>query len=116
MALHRAQHQRKRGSNSQRDDRQQPVVREHHGSDNHHQCAVENPCESTPGKELSEGLDIGGDSRNERPTTFVVVIGDAQPVDVSDHANPELIERPLAAEAKPLHRRPLRERRDHNGR
>ena len=91
MALHRTQHQRKRGSNAQRNDRQQPVVREHHCGDNHHKRGVKNPCESAPREELGEGLDIGGDSRNQCATTLVVVIGNAQPVDVSDHANPELI-------------------------
>ena len=104
VALHALQHEPERRGDRERDDREQPVVGEHHARHEDHQRAVEQPREGAPGEELRQRLHVAGDARDERALPLLVVIGDAQPVDVLEQAHPQRVERLLGAVAQPLHR------------
>ena len=111
VALDDAQHERQRGGDGERDEGEDPVVGEHHGADHHHQRTVEQPGEAAPLEELGERLDVARDPGDEGAAALLVVVGEADPVDVGDQAGPQLVQRLLAAPAEPDDGGALGERR-----
>ena len=101
VALHDAEHEEQRDRDADRDERQQPVVGEHHGGDDHHQGAVDQPGQTAPPEEVGERLDVARDAGHERAAPLVVVVGEADAVDVVDQARAQVVERLLAARAEP---------------
>ena len=64
------------------------------------------PGQTAPLEELRQRLDVAGDASHQTPTTLVVVVGQAQLVDVADQPHPEVVQRALAAHAEPEGRVP----------
>lgn len=65
-----------------------------------------------PSEEVGEDLDVARDARHQRTTPLLVVVGDADPVDVRDQAGTQVVERSLAANPEPHDRRAATERGD----
>ena len=113
-ALHGVEHEGQRRGHDEGDDGQQPVVGQHHAGDGEHQRAVEQPRQAAPGEELGERLDVAGHPGDERALPLLVVVGDAQPVDVLEQAHAQRVQRLLAARAEPGDGRALADRGDHD--
>ena len=107
MSLHHSQHEEQRDRDADRDHRQQPVVGQHHGGHDQHQGAVDQPRQPTPLEEPGEGLDVARDAGHQRSALFVVVVGQAESVDVPDQACSEVVERLLGAGTESHDRRAL---------
>ena len=105
--LHEAQHERQRGGDRERDECQHPVVGEHDAGDEEHQRSVEQPGEAAPREELRQGLDVARDPGDERAAPLLVVVGEAEPVDVPDQPGAQVEQRLLAAGAEADDRLPL---------
>ena len=116
VALHDAQHERQRGGDGERDEGEHPVVGEHHGADHQHQRAVEQPGQAAPLEELGQRLDVARDAGDERAPALLVVVGEADAVDVGDQAGPQVVQRLLAAPAEPDDGRALGDAGDDAGR
>ncbi|CAB4851780.1 unannotated protein [freshwater metagenome] len=100
MALYALQHQCQRCGGDESNDRQHPVVGQHHGSDKQHQGPVEQPGETTPLEELGERLDVAGDASDQRSLSLFAVVGDAEAVDVFEETHPQSVQGLLAATAQ----------------
>jgi hypothetical protein len=86
VALDEPQHQRQRGGDGEGDEGKDPVVRQHHGGDQQHQRSIEQPGEAAPLEELHQRLDVARDPGDEGAPPLLVVVGEAEPVDVGDQA------------------------------
>ena len=116
MALHHPQHPHERQGHCEGDEGQQPVVGQHDRSDDQHESTVQQPRHATPGEELGERLHVGCHTGNQGTTPLFAVVGEAQLMDVRDHAHPEVVERPFAAPSEAKHGGALTERAEDDGR
>ena len=89
-----------------------PVVGQHHGADEQHQRAVEQPRHPAPLEELGERLDVARHPGDECATALLVVIGEAEPVDVADQPPAQVEQGLLAARAEAHDRLALGDPRD----
>ena len=95
VALDEPQHDGQRRRHGEGDEGQDPVIGQHDGGDHQHQRTVEQPGQATPLEELGEGLDVARHAGDQRPPPLLVVVGQADAVDVRDQAGPEVVERLL---------------------
>ena len=115
VALDESEHERERGRDRERDDREHPVVGQHHAGDEQHQRPVEQPRQAAPREELGERLDVARDAGDERAAALLVVVGEAEAVDVPDQPGAQVEQRLLAAAAEPHDRLALGDARDDQG-
>ena len=66
--------------------------------------AAQQPRQAAPLEELGERLHVAGDAGDQPAPPFVVVVGEAQLVDVPDQADAEIVQGALAAHAQPERR------------
>ena len=86
----------------ERDEREQPVVGQHHAGDDHHQRAVEQPRQPAPARRTAASVSTSLVTRaTSAPLPLLVVVGEAQPVDVLEQPHPQVVERLFAAQAEP---------------
>ena len=97
VALDDAQDERQRGGEGEGDEGETPVVGQHHGADEEHQRSVEQPRHAAPLEELGQRLDVARHAGDQGATTLLVVVGEAEPVDVADQPAAQVVQRLLAA-------------------
>ena len=100
VALDDAQDDRQRRGEGEGDEGENPVVGQHHGADEEHQRAVEQPRHAAPLEELGQRLDVARHPGDEGATALLVVVGEAEPVDVADQPAAQVEQRLLAARAE----------------
>ena len=104
--LERAEQRRDRYVRDQRDDRELPGVDEHHDERADEQRAVHQPRDHPPLHEAGQRLDVARDARHEHAAPGRGVLGHAQPVDVLEHANPQVARVPARRRVPAGSRRP----------
>ena len=114
--LHEAQHDDERCHHRERHDRQHPVVGDHDARDHEHERKVEHPRQSSPGEEHRERLDVARHAGHQRAATLVVLVGEAQSMDVVEQPHPQPVQPFFRRGAQAEHRHALacrREQHDH---
>ena len=84
-----------------RDQRQLPRVDRHHDQRPDDERAVHHPADRAPVHEAGERLDVARHARDQHAPLGLVLLGDAEPVDVLEHAHPERVQRALGGADEP---------------